>query len=595
MMNSSMQPLSFHKWTKIQTLLRSALLPIFIFSTIEETKSAEIESIKVWQTHEIILEAENEYSNPYLDMEVWAHLEGPGFNKKVHGFWDGSNSWKIRLVATESGDWTWTSHSNPRDSGLNGQQGKFRAERWPESDLRENPNRRGFIRPTSNGHALQYADESPYFIMADTIWAASTRVLRFDSDACQAGISFKDAIHTRKEQGYNAVAFISAFPNWAEEGLGDKIVVEGTIIRSHGEGWRTNDGMDELGNRPFEMLPEPRVSGRPVVADFWRINPAYFQQLDHKMTHLFDEGFVSYLETFRRDHGQSLKRWTPKWDFAFARYFQYLIARYGSYNVIFSALHYDWSRDTIRLDDWKSSIDLHYRIYGLPPYGQLVTTLTSNASHLEWGHELPWLQLHGVGNEGPRNNRYGQWIYDQFHLANPKPTLNQEPIYPGRDNGNRDNSLSHAWTSVLCGALAGHIYGSQYFSGVNAREALDYASAPVLPHLKTFILSEGSCYQRLIPRTHPNPDFHGQVIIAATKGMDMLMAFYQRGSSGIRIEELNPETLYTATWFNPESGEFSSAGVTITDNRGNCDFPGFPRNKQTADQHWALKLMHEKP
>lgn len=45
--------------------------------------------IHMWEVHEIVLTAKEKYHNPYTDVTVWADLKGPGFEKRVYGFWDG--------------------------------------------------------------------------------------------------------------------------------------------------------------------------------------------------------------------------------------------------------------------------------------------------------------------------------------------------------------------------------------------------------------------------------------------------------------------------------------------------------------------------
>ena len=45
--------------------------------------------IHLWETFEITLYAENKYENYYTEVCVWAHLKGPGFDKKCFGFWMG--------------------------------------------------------------------------------------------------------------------------------------------------------------------------------------------------------------------------------------------------------------------------------------------------------------------------------------------------------------------------------------------------------------------------------------------------------------------------------------------------------------------------
>jgi len=93
---------------------------------------------------------------------------------------------------------------------------------------------------------------------------------------------------------------------------------------------------DEQGNRPFEIFTD-----REGLANFDRINPAYFRSLDRKMRLLSEEGFVPLFETVRRDHGPA---WKAYFDFnvSYARYVRYLVARYGAFNLIFSGIHLDW-------------------------------------------------------------------------------------------------------------------------------------------------------------------------------------------------------------------------------------------------------------
>jgi len=65
---------------------------------------------------------------PKTEYTCWIELEGPGFAKRVYGFWDGGRTFKVRFVATAPGDWRWRSASNqPDDTGLNGGTGALRA------------------------------------------------------------------------------------------------------------------------------------------------------------------------------------------------------------------------------------------------------------------------------------------------------------------------------------------------------------------------------------------------------------------------------------------------------------------------------------
>ena len=131
--------------------------------------------IHTWELKEIELRSSRTYANPYADVECWVELKGPGFAKRVYGFWDGGDTFHVRVVATEPGAWSWTSGSNqPADTGLNGKSGGFTARDWTEAEKQANPNRRGFLRSTPNGHALEYADGTPFFLVGDTWLGAAT-------------------------------------------------------------------------------------------------------------------------------------------------------------------------------------------------------------------------------------------------------------------------------------------------------------------------------------------------------------------------------------------------------------------------------------
>ena len=115
--------------------------------------------IHTWDVHEIVLYAEHSYENPYTDVTVWAQLKGPGFDKRVYGFWDGGNTWKIRVTATEPGTWTYTTGASVQDGGLVGHSGGYFALGWTEEEKQE---RNHFFQEVMD--ALKDHDESGYYI-----------------------------------------------------------------------------------------------------------------------------------------------------------------------------------------------------------------------------------------------------------------------------------------------------------------------------------------------------------------------------------------------------------------------------------------------
>src|SRR5688572_11331818 len=117
--------------------------------------------IHVWEMQELSFTSDSSYKNAYTDVTVWVDLSGPGFNKRVYGFWNGGKTFVVRLVATQPGAWSWKSGSSSNDPGLTGKTGSFTAIEWTEKEKNENPLRRGFLRVSANRHALIYADSTP--------------------------------------------------------------------------------------------------------------------------------------------------------------------------------------------------------------------------------------------------------------------------------------------------------------------------------------------------------------------------------------------------------------------------------------------------
>ncbi len=232
----------------------------------------------VWEKVELTFHAQNQYANPYTNVEVWVDLKGPGFDKRCYGFWDGDDVFRVRVLATQPGQWTWQSGSNQKDAGLNHQHGNFTAVAWSEAEKESVPTRRGMVEATPNGHALQYADGTPFILLLGDTWyaAATFRFKWYDDDKARPigpNAGFKDYVRLRKSQGFNSVAIIAAFPNWANDSAswdvwydkGANIAVRSTWvdqgdIANHvpRDQWHAKDMTNE-GGRAF---PLPRQGSR---------------------------------------------------------------------------------------------------------------------------------------------------------------------------------------------------------------------------------------------------------------------------------------------------------------------------------------------
>lgn len=624
---------------------------LFILST-SILPAQNTDTVHVWEMQEITLQTEKEYDNNYTEVRCWIDLQGPDFSKRVYGFWDGNDIYKIRFVATNPGSWSWTSGSNqPNDAGLNAKTGTFTAEEWTEMEKQENPVRRGFIRATENGHALQYADGSPFFMVGDTWLAGSTWRLPFREaktfpDYTPApGMGFEDAVMYRKQQGFNSVSMISAFPNWdsdlnpstyadengiyirnAWEKFGYDVAEGSGVDASGGDSyWGTltaKNMRDEYGNLPFKMSKE-----HPGVSDFNRINPEYFQSLDKKMNYLNAQGFIPLLETIRRDVGPS---WDAYFNFneSFSRFVQYLVSRYGAHNFVFSAIHLDWIPEDFSLtaDQFNEALTYHLEKYGPMPFGQPVTVLIDSTTYAAFGHndEVPWLTMHSVGNK-PRDHRVSNSLETIFQLEPPFPAINFEPYYtgwhheinkPGGEwpeiNSERDNyfARSQMYGSVLSGGLSGHVHGTAAYDITTTGEpegarphiweAFKYESANSMQHLRNFILSEGNAYQNLKlarqdlhPNKAPNAPFNGLdgwSYMMRNDEASLAFLYFENASFIPEITGFIPNETYQLQWFDTITGKWIEKTTLRSNEDGVLLIPSFPHNILKTKRDWAAKI-----
>lgn len=615
-------------------MVYALLLSVAMFLTLGAISKAAgaANAIHVWEKVEITLTAEKSYSNPYKDVKVWVELKGPEFSKRCYGFWDGEKTFRVRVVATAPGRWTWTSGSDPKDPGLSGKTGIFTAIAWTEEEKKQNPCRRGFIVPSTNHHALQYADGTPFFLLGDTCWSVPT--FRWKLVAGEAadrrsappgpGMTLNDAVQFRKAQGYNCIAMIASWPHWANDGKPAQITMpDGTPVR---DAWgqagtkSAKDMHDQDGNRPF-FFPGKVPGFEDVVPDLDRINPAYFKNMDKKIDYLNSQGFVPFIEPSRRDIGVVWKKFHD-WPESYELYIQYIWSRYQANNCIFSPIHYDWNARTIPPEEYNVPANKVVDDYGRPPFGTLVTLNSPGSSLRAFGHvdKARWISMHQVGNQ--REHRYYAYLTEMFNTSPILPCLNGEPYYDGFQKkhavgGTELSALycrSGMYGSVLSGGLAGHIHGAQGLWAGDIEdaaenktwEAIRWPAGAQMPHLKTFVMSEGARYQNLVPHQEllsPNKSgkddgFLGWAYCARTDDKEFFLLYFEKDSPKATLSGALPNRRYVAQWFNPRTGEWSHVktsgtltGTLRSEAAGNFALPDFPAGSSTSQNDWAMKLV----
>ena len=602
------------------------------------------ETVKVWKTVEIKFESQIDYRNPYTEVELWIQLTGPHFNEKIWGFWDGSKTFKVRFVANEPGEWSWVSHSNVNDSGLEGHSGRLTAITWTNDEISQNPNRRGFIRTNPIApHSFIYADGTPFFMLADTWWAAMTwrypykggkeipeNYIPDENNWC-----FEGGIQWLKKYGYNSIALIASFPNWKIDDYGVAVKDDnGIYIRKDGWGKaplgeKIKNMNDEAGNMPF-FFPGKCKGKSTVCANYDSLNPAYWQNMDKKMDYLSQNGFVPYIESVRRDQ---LPVWIRYHAFnqSFARYLNYIKARYGSHNFIFSLVHWDSGQEGASIDNLKGAFSYFHLKYGRIPFGQPVTAMIVESSSKYLGNidEAPYLTCQSSGNTN-RGHGILSEIEKIYNLRPKVPGFNNEPYYAFHDvswgraggirvepNSELDNyfARSHVYSNFFSGALGGHVFGTGAFGGDSKGEppymgapahwpkiweAITVSSLRQGAYFRAFISSLGIDYQDMIvaykdlsaPRNKTETLYDWSYMLETPDSRTIALYFEKHANSQI-IKNLKSGDKYSAKWFNPRTGDWTvfKEGILKVNDSGELVLPYFPEGKSESEDDWAALLV----
>lgn len=548
-------------------------------------------TIPVWEPNQLVFHMASPPADPYCDAEVWVDLSGPGFSRRVYGFWNGGAEFVVRLCAPRPGTWSWRAGSSTGDRAIEGLKGTFTANGQSADALTENPNRRGMIRVTADRRGLEYADGTPFFMIADTWWAVPSFRFPLPKDDTSRGLgpdaSIADYIRFRKVQGFNSVGLIAAQPCWNEDGKPHNLFdADGDCVRHT---WPTPEGFaksmhDDNGERPF-LFPGKVPGFEDVVPDYDRVNPDYFKTLDKKMDILFEMGIVPFIEVARRDTGPM---WKKHHDFpeSYARFIHYVFCRYQAHNAIFSPIHYDLYENTIPSREYNAPCNLVVDRWGKPPFGTILSANSRPSSLVNFGgaDECRWIDMHQSGNS---REHYTYWYLTEiFHHEPTLPALNGEPYYSGLEGlsvpypygkpGNTPEDdmyvRSGMYGSLLSGGYAGYFYGCEGIwqasvepgTKVMMWEGFRFSSAETVRHLKTFAMVKGTAYRELVPeaehiipnRTANPMGYEGWSYCAGAKDRSWFLLYFEANcATETYMRGLTKQfDRYRATWFDPRSG-----------------------------------------
>lgn len=154
---------------------------------------AGTERVEQWGVEEISLRSTIAHANPFGDVQLHCRFSSGHRQLEVDGFYDGNQTWKIRFMPEETGEWTYKTSSN--DPQLDGKSGSFSAGR-------PGPTNHGPVK-IKNTYHFAYADGTPYFPLGTTLYNWLNRDPALESRT----------LETLGKAPFNKIRFL-IFPKW---------------------------------------------------------------------------------------------------------------------------------------------------------------------------------------------------------------------------------------------------------------------------------------------------------------------------------------------------------------------------------------------
>jgi hypothetical protein len=489
-----------------------------------------------WVPVELSFGSTSQVPNPYREVDFWAEFtREDGKVLRRPGFWDGDQRWVVRFAAAE-GEWIYqTFVAGEETIGLAGQTGKVVVT--APSGLITGAHR-GPLQMSRDGRNVLYADGTPFLMVADTPWALPFRGT-VETVAHYA--------HTRRQQGFNAALLMTVQPDQRAEGPSDRL----------------SPGSFGVG---FHDLAQGRLND---------INISYFQLLDELIGILRDQGIVPVFSPVFQGFGWkglgSLGHSADPQEYA--RFFKYLIARYGASPAIWLVSADAAGRSPVVLpagelveewDAYQQPAGLHYS--PSDDYQPQWTDDPSHGFHYNRQHQTAiWLDFQWA-QTGHNAEHKPEKVAAMFANQPPKAVANGEPTY--ESIGAPDKATGwwqghEAWMNLTSGGTMGVVYGAgglwnwKLFAeepgwpdwantSASWADALNFSGAQYVGYISRAF--EGMPFTDMKPR----PDLAEGLNLLAVSG-EFYLCYLPDGGE-VRIKGV-PAGLQ-ARWFDPKHGRF---------------------------------------
>lgn len=525
---------------------------------VYSTTSSEQGTADTWNMWEKTLTSSTTYTNPYSGVTISVTYTGPNDETITgKGFWDGSNSFKLRNMFPTPGTWSWTTTcTDTGNTGLHNQQGTVEVAEYSGSNPLYN---KGYLKVSSNNRYLTYNDNTPFLWLADTAW----EVLYRGTEA-----EWESYIQQRKAQHFNVIQIDVS--KWATTN------------------WDDSFAADRNGNYPY------LYTGASA-----RLNPVYWQGVDAKVQYANDQGMIVFLCAVRQptiiDAGGDVTQ--------IRRFARNLAARMMGNFVVYSPIaddiyttYADESGEELAAATSVHLITDHPRFQWAPAetfFSKAYIDFAGMQTGSGWSND-PYLGEPFVPHSATLAvSQAIEWPLALYAKSPTKPVLNLEASYDAKSLQLSESGIfaqpyptrmprSTAYLSMLSGAK-GYSYGAfgiwnwgntvNWFGSLwTFNEALNQPSGDEMGYMHEMF--SGLAWWDLVPSheliQNQSSGWLQKMTMSKTADGRLAVAYLQ-DNANISISMSTFAGTMSARWFNPSSNSWESV-VTPIANAGTHSF-----------------------
>ena len=484
----------------LTSLLAAIMLPSF---------AAFAADVEQWHPTDISLTSPTTYSNPFEGVSVSAKFTGPGgVTLTVPGFYDGSQTWKVRFSPTVQGNWSYTTTSS--DSHLNGQTGTITCVANTNSAVHG-----ALVIDSNHKHYFIYQDGTPCFMLSfEADWLG---LMDFgDSNITKA----KSLVSIYQSRGFNDVMM---------------------CIYAYDTSWEPgHTSSDDFG--PPAEYPWLGSNSSP---DHSQMNVSFFANMDAVIDYLFQNGITAHV--FFKVNNKSVN-WPTEGSTDEKLYFTYVTARYQAYPNMVWDFEKEGKNETGGNTYVNNSINT---IKGLDGYHRLMTIHDDLSYYSAFPNTCDFQTIQADGTP-----LYSTLIGDRN--AKDWPVFEGEYDYQIGNDGGHTYSVTDSQLKTLQDTLECLMAGSpaNYYYTYHAWDVVRYTETPdgLNDYDNIVNLFKGTAWSSLAPNDGLiNSAGVGRHCLAAP-GSEYVAYLSGGGSVKVTISGAPSGNSLTATWVDMATG-----------------------------------------